>query len=84
VRLEFIGCYQKNLSFAAQTCEQWVVDDIYGPLVASILIASRDRDQAAYLHARALGEVPRLFAQSHSKYGDFYSPQDTNDHRLNR
>ena len=71
VRLEFIGCYAKNLSFVAQMCEQWVVDDIYGPLVASMLIASRDQNQAAYLRDRALGEIPRLFAQSHSKYGDW-------------
>lgn len=71
VKLEFIGCYAKNLSFAAQTCEQWVVDDIYGPLVSSMLIASRDQNQAAYLRDNALGEIPRLFAQSHSKYGDW-------------
>lgn len=84
VRLEYIGCYAYNLSFVAQTCEQWVVDDIYGPLVASMLIASREPDRAADLYARALAQIPRLFAESHSKYGDFYSPHDANDHRLSR
>ena len=84
VRIEFIGCYQKNISFTAQTCDQWVVDDIYGPLTASMLIASRDKDRSAGLMASALAEVPRLFIQSRSKYGDFYSPYDPNDHRLVR
>lgn len=82
VRLEYIACYNQDLSFLSQQCDQWVVEDIYAPMVAALLAASRDVDRAGGLFTAAVAATSRLFTQSRAKYGDFYSPFDTNDHRL--
>lgn len=84
VQIEYIGCHNKDALFWGQASDQWVVDDIYAPIVAAFMVSGRDPQRAADLFSEGMAACSRLFEQSRAKYGDFYSPYNTNDHRLTR